>query len=626
MNFTRQDMNTEFSHEHENPTGDNVLTQETAQMDTLPEFHHELAIRNISHQRSVNNNASQSSESCSGFRKNSTQDLLKRLVDENYELNRSLAEAWNYIGEFLHSGDLNVGQKAINLTQQYVTKRRVWISNMQLFSSNNRNLSDVLLGDRTSLQLRIMESREMERALGMIQDVYRLATVVKNNEINISNYSGTHNYSAALSFVLEAEARLKDWEAAVRNFQSMWDHYSLKNYFMFPWNNSFYLLSEKKVFLESMNESIHEDYISDLRKQEFKIIFQYYVYPAVYLVIFVLGVVGNGALLFMFVKCKEIRTAPNIMIFNLALADVMNLFANAPLYYVSKYHSHWMFLGGYGCRVFATFRFLNHSIIELSIVALSAQRYCAAVTTLRKASARQTLSARSRTVTFILTVWLIALLLSLPPSIVYDYPNGVCFPFVRYQTAVEVLQIFYFVFFCFVLPIAMAVFSVMTARKLRRSVRNIPGELSYRTQKVTRYRSAKVVTALAVTYAISHIPRSIWFFLVSFYHLDRRELKYICIDEVTNYLIFSNSCLNPLALFISSGTFRRLFKRHLFCVQQNKKQRAPLHRQITASSSTRLVFFIDSDAGDMPSSKASLYGLHIPRKQNEVDVNANPRV
>jgi hypothetical protein len=617
---THVDGHTEFSRAH-----DRVFTQEAAKPKAMPEFHHKLALntRNKSLETGVNKNISESSESSAS---SSPQRLLDLLIQEDDELNKTLAEAWNYTETFLNFGDLNVGQEAINLTHQYVARRRVWIGYMCLFSCSNKNVSQVLLGDSTSLQARTVELGEVESIFGKLQYVHRVAAIVKTDEINILTYCDMHNYSAALALVLEAEAYLNDWEAALRDVESMWQHYSLKDRYIVSWNNSFQLVSERKVYLETMNVSIHKDYSNALKKHDLEIIFQYYVYPIVYLVILLLGVVGNGALLLMFVNCKEIRTAPNIMIFNLALADIMNLFANAPLYYVSKYYSQWIFLGGYGCRAFVTFRFLNHTIIELSVVALSAQRYCAAVATLRKASKGRVLSSRSRTVAFVLAVWLIALVFSLPPSVVFDYRHGVCFPLVRSQIIVKVLDIFYFVFFCFVLPITMTVFSVMTARKLRQSVRDIPGELRSRTQEAARYRSAHMVTALAVSYAVSHIPRSIWFFLMSFYHLDRREMKYIYVDEVTNYLIFSNSCLNPLALYIASGTFRRLFRRYLFCVTQNRTQRQCLQRQVTASSSTQLVFFIDVHTGDVAGSQASLKGPNIPRIRSEVDVNVHPSV
>jgi hypothetical protein len=335
----------------------------------------------------------------------------------------------------------------------------------------------------------------------------------------------------------------------------------------------------------------------------------------------VLGTAGNGALLLMFVKYKDIRTAPNIMVFNLAVMDIMNISVNAPLYYISKYHKQWLFLGGYGCRIFATFRFLNHSVIEFSIVGLCVQRYCAAMTTMRNPTLQWRLSVRWKTVTFVLLVWLIALVVSLPPSLVYEFPNGICFPLTTPHT--KALNVFYFVIYVFVLPVTLWVFSVLTARKLKQSVRNIPGELRHRSQETSRYRSARVVTALAISYVITHIPRSVWFFCVSFFHLDRMDMKYIYIDEVTNYLIFANSCMNPLALYISSGKFRQLFKRHLFCLRPNEKQCLPLERQVTASSSTRLVFLIESYA-DLAGHKTSLKGLNNLTKQINGDVNKNP--
>jgi hypothetical protein len=224
-------------------------------------------------------------------------------------------------------------------------------------------------------------------------------------------------------------------------------------------------------------------------------------------------------------------------------------------------------------------------------------------------------------VTFVVVVWFTALVVSLPPSLVYDFPVGVCFPLATPH--IKALNVFYFVLYVFVLPVTLGVFSLVTARKLKQSVHNIPGELRYRSHEISRYRSAKVVTALAISYVTTHIPRSVWFFCVSFFHLDRMDMKYICIDEVTNYLIFSNSCLNPLALYISSRKFRKLFKRYLFCFQGKESQCSPLGRQVTASSSTRLVSLIESYV-DLAGHKPSLKGLNHFSKQNNANVNTNP--
>ncbi|GFG35987.1 hypothetical protein Cfor_03568 [Coptotermes formosanus] len=572
------------------------------------------------HQITVTQKTFEPFESSTEHTANNVEGLLKRLSREEEELNETVKNTWSYTEHFLTSGDLQVGKKAINLMQNYVEHRRHWIRHMQLIPPDSVNVSGESLSYRPLLLVKVRQLNETESTLHMLQDIYRLATIVKTNETRFRNYSETHNNSADLSFVLEAEKYLNDLEISIRELEAVWQEYSIKDYFEFPWNSSVHLVSERNN-LKAINKSIHEAYLFALKKKVLEETFQYYIYPGFYFVILVFGAVGNGALLLIFVKYKDIRTAPNIMVFNLALMDIMNLAANAPLYYISKYHSQWIYLEGYGCRVFATFRFLNHSVIEFSIVGLSIQRYCAVMATLRNPTSQWRSAVRCRTTMFMLVVWLIALVVSLPPSLVYEFPSGICFPLATPQ--IKALNVFYFALYSFVLPVTLVVFSVITAHKLKQSVSNIPGELVYRSQEVSRYRSAKVVTALAISYVITHIPRSIWFFLVSFFHLDRREIKYIPIDEVTNYLIFANSCLNPLALYISSGKFRQLFKRHLCCVRQKERPRAPLERQVTASSSTRLVCLIESYAEDLAGHKTSLKGLNNFTK-NYADVNINP--
>jgi hypothetical protein len=616
--YNHRDMNSELS--YTNTTNVIISTQQGEQPGTT---HHQGTIStraNNTHETTVKKNIFESFDSITDHGATNVEGLLILLGQEE-DLNETVENALSYTEHFLSSGELQIGQKAIHLMQQYVEQTRRWIRRVQFIPSDNTNVSDELLSYGPLLWVKVRQLNEVESILHKLQDIYRLATIVKTNEIRFRNYSETHNNSDDLTFVLEAEKYLNDLEISIREMEVIWQKYSLTDYFEFPWNFSVRLVSDRN-YLKATNKSMQEAYLLALKKKKLEDIFQYYIYPGFYFVILVLGGVGNGALLLMFVKYKDIRTAPNIMVFNLALMDVMNLFANAPLYYVSKYHTQWMFLEGYGCRVYATFRFLNHSIIEFSIVGLSFQRYCAAVATLRNPTSQWRISARFRTAMFMLVVWLIALVVSLPPSLVYEFPSGVCFPLAT--SHIKALNVFYFVLYSFVLPVTLGVFSVITAHKLKQSVRNIPGELQYRSQEISRYRSARVVTALAISYVITHIPRSVWFFLVSFFHLDRKEMKYIYIDEVTNYLMFANSCLNPLALYISSGKFRQLFKRHLFCVQRKAKQCVPLERQMTASSSTRLVCLIESYAEDVAGRKTSVKGLNNLTKQNDAYVNTNP--
>jgi hypothetical protein len=593
-----------------------ISTQDSTQMETATvPYQGIIATRqNNTHQTDVKPKKLESFMSSTEQGAANTEGLFAGPSYEEDALNETFETAWSYAEHFLSSGDLQVGQKTIDLMQRYVEDRLRRVRHMELSPSHNSSVSDELLSYGPSLWVRAKQLNEIESTLHKLQEIYRLAIIVKNNEIQLRNYTEAHINSADLPFVQEAKKYLDDLEISIRDMED-----KCRDYFVFPWNCSLQLAVDRE-YLRATNESIQKTYFLAYKKKELEKIFEYYIYPGFYFVILVLGATGNGALLLMFVKYKDIRTAPNIMVFNLALMDIMNLFVNAPLYYVSKYHSQWLFLDGYGCRAFATFRFLNHSVIEFSIVGISVQRYCASATMLNPTS-QWRLSSRWRTVVFVLVVWLISLVVSTPPSLVYEFPSGVCFPLAT--PPIKALNVFYFVLYVFVLPVTLGVFSAVTARKLKQSVLNIPGELRYRSQEISRYRSAKVVTALAISYVVTHIPRSVWFFCVSFFHLDRKETKYIFVDEVTNYLMFANSCLNPLALYISSGKFRQLFKRHLFCFQQNETKSSSLECQVTASSSTRLAFLTESYT-DLVGHKNSAKGLNNITKQNNADVNTNP--
>lgn len=55
-----------------------------------------------------------------------------------------------------------------------------------------------------------------------------------------------------------------------------------------------------------------------------------YIVPALFAVIFVVGTIGNGALVLIFVRHKQMRNVPNIYILNLALGDLLVIISCVP--------------------------------------------------------------------------------------------------------------------------------------------------------------------------------------------------------------------------------------------------------------------------------------------------------
>ncbi|KAJ9577207.1 hypothetical protein L9F63_006181 [Diploptera punctata] len=553
------------------------------------------------------------------------EDMHLLLLKDN-ELNKTLMESWNETEHFLTSGDLEVGQVAITLLQKYVEKREAWLRRIKHVSLKNNNVT--LLIDGTTFEGRKIELKETVEYFNKLRNIYKLAVLVSAMHAYEQNgFLFMRNKSAGnSSWIQEAEKYLKNFENALHDLEDIWEQYNVSGQFMFPWCNSYGLIIAGERTLATLNGTVKN---STNTFEEMEMIFRVYVYPCVYFTILAIGIVGNGTLLLMFARHKEIRTGPNVMVLNLAVTDVFNLFINTPLYYVTKFYSEWIYIYGYGCKMFVIFRFAIHSVLAFSIVALSIQRYCASTPTFRRVSENLGISARLKTFIYVTTVWIAALLCGVPTAVVFEYKNGICFPYVKYQIAVEILDIFYFTLFVFILPTTMIVFSFLTARSLKKSVRRIPGVIRNNNQEASRQRSAKVVISLAIAYSISHIPRSIWFFMLTFFHFSRRENIYIIfVDEITNYLMFSNSCLNPLALYLASTSFRRLFKLYLCRNRSNSERKIiPLNQQSMTSSQSRLMSLIETLSSDFNTSKSSLFERKQSSKVKDVpvciNVNAN---
>jgi hypothetical protein len=115
----------------------------------------------------------------------------------------------------------------------------------------------------------------------------------------------------------------------------------------------------------------------------------------------------------------------------------------------------------------------------------------------------------------------------------------------------------------------------MTARHHLESARRLFQE-TQNPELITRRNNAKVLLVLTVVLIISYVP--FYSFVTYFYfniNLDRSvdKLKEIMvmfvnfsnITSILRNLLSINSCLNPVARFCTSRTFRRHLKRYLTC-------------------------------------------------------------
>ncbi|KDR09647.1 neuropeptide CCHamide-2 receptor-like isoform X2 [Zootermopsis nevadensis] len=305
--------------------------------------------------------------------------------------------------------------------------------------------------------------------------------------------------------------------------------------------------------------------------EEFQL-FKHYIDPALYLVILVVGLMGNSFLLFVFVRHREIRATSNIMITNLVACDLLNLILSVPLHYFFKYGhalSHSVTL----CRTVFSTRIYFRSVSAFAVVALNIQR-CNTITSGLKPP-RNLRRHKCKTVTstglWILSVWLIPLTTALPSALVKDFYNWHCLSigdgyFVKIMVVVSVLL------YCVVLPSVMFVCSILAARHLKRSARNMPGDTRYRIQEQLRNRSARVMVALAVVFVLSYFPFHVMILLIHCVDVSERNPLVFYSLHVSKHLLFANGCFNPIALIVVSGTFRKLFINFVSCSARQNPQ------------------------------------------------------
>jgi hypothetical protein len=276
-------------------------------------------------------------------------------------------------------------------------------------------------------------------------------------------------------------------------------------------------------------------------------------------IVFVVGITGNGLLLMIFIRHKETRTLPNSMLINLTVVDCASLVVNLILEYV-RVTTCWS-LGLLVCKLYYLLRYVLIGVSTYSVVMISVQRFMAVAQ--MSSAARCHLGEKTKYV-HIAIVWALGFIVSVPHSLVADLNNGLC-----YELSFESfgpVSISDLVMVCLIPVIVVAVFSGLTAARIRRSVRSIPGEGTG--LKPTRYSgmvSSTIVVALVVLFVVSYTPDFLYKFLTTQVHIKNDDREFKTVNLVTYYLRFANCCLNPLVLFVMSTRYRTYIKGYMLC-------------------------------------------------------------
>ncbi|KAG8181662.1 hypothetical protein JTE90_009824 [Oedothorax gibbosus] len=299
-----------------------------------------------------------------------------------------------------------------------------------------------------------------------------------------------------------------------------------------------------------------------------------YLVPAVFAIVFIVGLLGNGTLIFIFMRHKTMRTIPNTYIMSLAVGDFILIVGTVPFISTIYTFESWPY-GEYICKLSEFLKDVSMGVTVFTLSMLSYDRYIAIVLPIKKHTGS---SAKTLTIVIAIGIWMMSVVLALPGtyfSFLWEYPVTkdqviyICYPFPKHMMPwyPRVVILSKFLLLYGIPLILIGSFYAMIAWHLITSSRNNIGQNpSHMKQLRSRTKVAKIVLAFVVIFAICFFPSHtflIWYYFDSnpneHYNHFWHSLKII-----GYVLTFANSCLNPIALYLISSVFRNHFKRYLF--------------------------------------------------------------
>ncbi|KAM3608139.1 uncharacterized protein V6R79_019887 [Siganus canaliculatus] len=326
-----------------------------------------------------------------------------------------------------------------------------------------------------------------------------------------------------------------------------------------------------------------------------------YVNTMVSLLVFVVGIVGNSALLKIIYANKCMRSGPNILIASLALGDLIHIVIDIPINAYRLMAEDWPF-GVVLCKLVPFLQKTSVGITVLSLCALSVDRYRAVVSWNRIKG----IGFSMWTAIEITLIWVISILLAVPEvvgfdMITMDYKDKhlrICLlhpmqttAFMQFYKSVKDWWLFSF-YFCMPLVWTAVFYTLMT----RKMLRNTENALSSHTKQVLsnsvkhilqlphvfcddnfiisvclfvffkRWEVAKTVFCLVLVFALCWFPlylsRILKLMLYDEKDPSRCQLlsMFLILDYFGLNMASLNSCINPIALYIVSKRFNRCFK------------------------------------------------------------------
>ncbi|KAG8006357.1 Somatostatin receptor type 1 [Nibea albiflora] len=275
------------------------------------------------------------------------------------------------------------------------------------------------------------------------------------------------------------------------------------------------------------------------------------IIPSIYALVCCVGLTGNAMVIYVILKYAKMKTATNIYILNLAIADELFMLS-VPFLATSAAVRHWPF-GSLMCRLVLSVDGINMFTSIFCLTVLSVDRYVAVVHPIKAARYRRPTVAKVVNV----CVWGLSLIVILPIIIFADtvpaQDGGMDCNFLWPEAAWSEAFVVYTFLLGFLLPVGAIClcYCLMVARM--RAVGLKAGWLQ-------RRRSEKKITRMVLLVVAVFVLCWMPFYIVQLVSVFHRPPDPM-VTQLFVILSYANSGANPILYGFVSDNFRRSFQR-----------------------------------------------------------------
>ena len=320
-----------------------------------------------------------------------------------------------------------------------------------------------------------------------------------------------------------------------------------------------------------------------------------YIFRMVIFGLFVLfGVVGNAALIFIILKDKQLRNAPNILICNLAIADLLFIMVNGPVRIENEIHPCWL-LGRLPCALKNYAPAVCNCACVYSLVALSRERFSAIVHGIHAHKSKQV----KRTVFWTLISWVFGFVFAAPYlskhfSFIY---MGINCTYVKYGSlSAKVYEMCRMIVLYIIPLVVISTLYIIMAKTLIKSTKKFRRDSIQLVKQVqARKKLAYLSITLSIFFGLFWLPCYVYTLMYHFTSLEFFTGEFVIKFRLFHYYMsLANSSLNPWLIFIMSSSHRN---RLTSCLGYRKMTRTMSSFRSTTANT--IAYEMSTNAADM---------------------------